>query len=128
MVWLHGGGFTSGNGSYTIYDGANLARKRDVVTVTINHRLNSFGFLHLPEIGGAKYAQASNAGMLDAIAALQWVRENIANFGGDPKMSPSTGNPAAPGRLARCWRCREPRACSTAPLSRADRIYVASPG
>src|ERR1700693_2213204 len=65
MVWLHGGGFTSGNGSYTMYDGNNLARKRDVVTVTINHRLNSFGFLHLSEIGGAKYVQASNAGMLD---------------------------------------------------------------
>src|SRR6185369_3790573 len=84
MLWLHGGGFTSGNGSYTIYDGANLARKRDVVSVTINHRLNSFGFLHLAEIGGAKFAQASNVGMLDAIAALEWVRDNIANFGGDP--------------------------------------------
>ncbi len=65
MVWLHGGGFTSGNGSYTIYDGANLARKRDVVTVTINHRLNSFGFLHLASIGGDRFAQASNTGMLD---------------------------------------------------------------
>src|SRR5579884_859203 len=78
MVWLHGGGFTSGSGSYTIYDGANMARKRDVVTVTVNHRLNSFGFLYLPEIG------ASNAGMLDIILALEWVRDNIANFGGDP--------------------------------------------
>ena len=64
MVWLHGGGFTSGNGSYTMYDGGDLARKRDVVTVTINHRLNSFGFLHLMELGGEKYAHASNAGML----------------------------------------------------------------
>ena len=58
MVWLHGGGFTSGNGSYTMYDGANMARKHDVVTVTVNHRLNSFGFLYLADIGGAKYANA----------------------------------------------------------------------
>jgi para-nitrobenzyl esterase len=76
MVWLHGGGFTSGNGGYTIYDGANLARKRNVVAVTVNHRLNTFGFLHLPE--------ASNVGMLDVVAALQWVKDNIAAFGGDP--------------------------------------------
>src|ERR1700689_2178944 len=84
MVWLHGGGFTSGNGSYTMYDGANMARKHDVVTVTVNHRLNSFGFLYLADVGGAKYANASNVGMLDVVAALEWVRDNIANFGGDP--------------------------------------------
>ena len=84
MVWFHGGGFTSGSGSYTIYDGANMARKHDVVTVTVNHRLNSFGFLYLADLGGEKFAHASNAGMLDAVAALEWVRDNIANFGGDP--------------------------------------------
>ncbi|HSP66300.1 MAG TPA: carboxylesterase/lipase family protein [Bryobacteraceae bacterium] len=100
MVWLHGGGFTSGNGSYTIYDGANLARKRDVVSVTINHRLNSFGFLHLPEIGGAKFAQASNAGMLDAIAALQWVHDNIANFGGDPNNVTIFGQSGGAGKVS----------------------------
>jgi para-nitrobenzyl esterase len=77
MVWLHGGGFTSGNGSYTIYDGTNLARRQDVVMVTINHRLNSFGFTYLD-------GQAANVGMLDAIAALEWVRDNISRFGGDP--------------------------------------------
>ncbi len=77
MVWLHGGGFTSGNGGYTIYEGANLARRQDVVVVTINHRLNSFGFTYLGE-------GASNVGMLDCIAALEWVRDNIAKFGGDP--------------------------------------------
>lgn len=77
MVWLHGGGFTSGNGSYTIYDGTNLARRQDVVMVTINHRLNSFGFTYLD-------GQAANVGMLDCIAALEWVRDNISRFGGDP--------------------------------------------
>jgi len=100
MVWLHGGGFTSGNGSYTIYDGANLAKKRDVVAVTINHRLNSFGFLHLPEIGGAKFAQASNAGMLDAIAALQWVHDNIVNFGGDPNNVTIYGQSGGAGKVS----------------------------
>jgi len=100
MLWLHGGGFASGNGSYTIYDGANLARKRDVVTVTINHRLNSFGFLHLPEIGGAKFAQASNVGMLDAIAALQWVHDNIANFGGDPNNVTIFGQSGGAGKVS----------------------------
>jgi len=100
MVWLHGGGFTSGNGSYSIYDGTNLAKKRDVVAVTINHRLNSFGFLHLPEIGGAKFAQASNVGMLDAIAALQWVHDNIANFGGDPNNVTIYGQSGGAGKVS----------------------------
>jgi para-nitrobenzyl esterase len=100
MVWLHGGGFTSGNGSYTMYDGANLARKRDVVTVTINHRLNSFGFLHLAEIGGEKFAQASNVGMLDAIAALQWVHDNITNFGGDPNNVTIYGQSGGAGKVS----------------------------
>jgi para-nitrobenzyl esterase len=100
MLWLHGGGFASGNGSYTIYDGTNLAKKRDVVAVTINHRLNSFGFLHLPEIGGAKFAQASNVGMLDAIAALQWVHDNIANFGGDPNNVTIYGQSGGAGKVS----------------------------
>ena len=100
MVWLHGGGFASGNGSYTIYDGTNLAKKRDVVAVTINHRLNSFGFLHLPEIGGAKFAEASNAGMLDIVAALQWVHDNIANFGGDPNNVTIYGQSGGAGKVS----------------------------
>ena len=100
MVWLHGGGFASGNGSYSIYDGANLARKREVVAVTINHRLNSFGFLHLAEIGGAKFAEASNAGMLDIIAALQWVRDNISNFGGDPNNVTIYGQSGGAGKVS----------------------------
>ena len=100
MLWLHGGGFTSGNGSYTIYDGTNLAKKRDVVAVTINHRLNSFGFLNLAGIGGAKYEHASNVGMLDAIAALQWVHDNIANFGGDPNNVTIFGQSGGAGKVS----------------------------
>jgi len=100
MVWLHGGGFTSGSGSYTIYDGANMARRHDVVTVTVNHRLNSFGFLYLAEIGGAKYSDASNAGMLDVVAALEWVRDNIANFGGDPGNVTIFGQSGGAGKVS----------------------------
>jgi para-nitrobenzyl esterase len=84
MVWLHGGGFTSGSGGFKIYDGVNLAGKHDVVVVTVNHRLNAFGYLYLADLGGAKYANSANVGMLDIVAALQWVRDNISNFGGDP--------------------------------------------
>jgi para-nitrobenzyl esterase len=100
MVWLHGGGFTSGNGSYSMYDGGNLARKHDVVTVTVNHRLNSFGFLYLAEIGGAKYAQSGNAGILDVVAALEWVRDNIANFGGDPGNVTIFGQSGGAGKVS----------------------------
>ena len=84
MVWLHGGGFATGSANFTVYDGVNLAAKHDVVLVGVNHRLNIFGFLHLGEIGGERFAKASNAGMLDIVAALEWVRDNISNFGGDP--------------------------------------------
>src|SRR5580698_2592504 len=100
MVWLHGGGFTSGNGSYTMYDGANMARKHDTVNVTINHRLNSFGFLYLADIGGPKYANASNCGILDAVAALEWVRDNIANFGGDPNNVTIFGQSGGAGKVS----------------------------
>ena len=83
MVWLHGGGFTSGSGGFIIYDGIELARKHDVVVVTVNHRLSAFGYLYLAGFGSERYANASNAGNLDIVAALEWVRDNIAAFGGD---------------------------------------------
>ncbi len=84
MVWMHGGGFSAGSGNYLLYDGTNLAKKEDVVVVSVNHRLNLFGFLHLADIGGSKWAGATNAGIQDLVAALQWVHDNIENFGGDP--------------------------------------------
>jgi para-nitrobenzyl esterase len=83
MFWLHGGGYTTGSDGRSWFDGSNLARKHDVVVVGINHRLNIFGYLYLAQLGGAKYADSGNVGMLDAVLALQWVRDNIANFGGD---------------------------------------------
>ena len=83
MVWFHGGGHAYGSGAWPIYDGANLARRGDVVVVTVNHRLNLFGYLYLAEVAGAEYAASGNAGTLDLVASLEWVRDNIAAFGGD---------------------------------------------
>jgi para-nitrobenzyl esterase len=84
MVWLHGGGFSMGSSSDLLYDGTNLAR-RGAVMVGVNHRLNVFGYTHFGDIGGEEYAHSGNAGQLDIIAALEWVRDNIVQFGGDPK-------------------------------------------
>ncbi|MGA2591674.1 MAG: carboxylesterase/lipase family protein [Bryobacteraceae bacterium] len=84
MLWIHGGGFAYGSGAWPIYDGANLAKKGDVVVVTVNHRLNVFGYLYLGQLGNDAYAKSGNAGMLDLVAALEWVRDNIEAFGGDP--------------------------------------------
>lgn len=113
LVWLHGGSFSSGSAGYTLYDGANLARKHDVVVVGVNHRLNLFGFLYLGDIGGEKYANG-NVGMLDIVAAFEWVRDNIDRFGGDSrnvtvfgqasggnKVSTLFGMPAAKGLFLR---------------------------
>ena len=84
MVWFHGGGFEAGSGSQRVYDGTRLALRGDVVVVSLNHRLNVFGHCYLGERLGESYAQAGNVGYLDLIAALRWVRDNIAAFGGDP--------------------------------------------
>jgi para-nitrobenzyl esterase len=84
MVWLHGGGFSIGSGrEQPAYDGENLARRHDVVLVSVNHRLGPMGFLDLSSYG-EKYAHSANVGMLDIVAALGWIRDNIGNFGGDP--------------------------------------------
>jgi len=114
MVWFHGGGYSAGSANWNMYNGANLAAKQDVVVVTVNHRLNVFGYLYLAELGGEKYAHSSNVGMLDLIASLQWVRDNIAALGGDPgnvtifgqsggggKVSTLLGMPAAQGLFHR---------------------------
>jgi para-nitrobenzyl esterase len=85
MVWLHGGGFRGGSGSSRILDGTNLARTHDVVVVTLNHRLNVFGFTYLGA-AGAEFAASGAVGMLDLVAALEWVRDNIERFGGDPNL------------------------------------------
>lgn len=84
MVWYHGGGFTIGSGSWPHYEGSALVRRGDVVVVTVNHRLGLLGYLHLGELAGAGYESSGNAGMLDLVQGLEWVRDEIAAFGGDP--------------------------------------------
>ena len=84
MFWIHGGGFLVGSGSAPMYDGANLSKNGDVVVVTINYRLGALGFLYFNDIKGKQTGFDDNLGIRDQIAALQWVHDNIAAFGGDP--------------------------------------------
>lgn len=83
MVWFHGGGWSTGSGSSYAYDGVRLAKRGDVVIVTVNHRLNVFGYLNLASYG-EQFADSGVAGVLDMVQSLEWVRDNIAAFGGDP--------------------------------------------
>ena len=100
MVWLHGGGFRTGSGNSAFYDGHALARKHGVVVVTVTHRLNVFGFLRLAEIGGDRFRESSNVGMLDIVLALEWVRDNIDAFGGDPRNVTIFGQSGGGGKTA----------------------------
>ena len=100
MVWLHGGAFAYGSGNRAVTDGTNLARRGDVVVVSVNHRLNIFGFLHLADIGGPAWAHSGNAGMLDLVAALRWVRDNVACFGGDPDNVTIFGESGGGGKVS----------------------------
>ena len=85
MVYMHGGGFSGGSAHDLLsYDGESLARNHDVVVVTHNHRLNVYGYLNLAGLGGEEFASSANVGMLDIVAVLEWVRDNITTFGGDP--------------------------------------------
>lgn len=84
LFWCHGGGFFTGSGSSPWTDGAELCRLDDVVVVSFNHRLGALGYLHLEDIAGSDFAGAGTAGVRDIVAALEWVRDNIARFGGDP--------------------------------------------
>ena len=99
MVWFHGGDFASLSGSRSVFDGTRLARRGDVVVVTVNHRLNAFGFLYLGELL-PEFADAANAGMLDLVAALEWVRDNIGEFGGDPGNVTIFGQSGGGGKVA----------------------------
>jgi para-nitrobenzyl esterase len=84
LVYLHGGGWVMGSGAAPAYNGANLARNGEMVVVTLNHRIGILGYLHLADLAGPAFEAAGNVGMLDIVAALRWVRNNIAAFGGDP--------------------------------------------
>ena len=104
MVWLHGGGFSEGSSQEQAgYDGTNLARDHGVVVVSLNHRLNALGFLDLSAYG-ARYAYSGNVGMLDIVKALEWVRDNISVFGGDPSNVTIFGQSGGGGKLASAFR------------------------
>jgi para-nitrobenzyl esterase len=95
VVYIHGGAYSGGSGSSPLYDGSHLARRGDVVVVTLNHRLNLFGYLYLPG-----FPDSGNAGMLDLVLALQWVRDNIAAFGGDPACVTLVGQSGGGAKIA----------------------------
>jgi para-nitrobenzyl esterase len=100
MIWLHGGGYTAGSGQeLRSYDGENLARRGDLVMVSLNHRLNVLGYLDLSKFGD-QYGASGNVGMLDIVAALEWVRDNIENFGGNPQMVTIFGQSGGGGKVS----------------------------
>lgn len=103
MVWFHGGGFEAGSASQKVYDGSRLAARGDVVVVSLNHRLNVFGHCFLGDRLGEPYAAAGNVGYLDLIAALRWVRENVASFGGDPGNVTIFGQSGGGRKVSLCY-------------------------
>ncbi|MFT4180191.1 MAG: carboxylesterase family protein [Thermomonas sp.] len=116
LIYIHGGAYSTGSGSDPLYDGARLCRHGDVVVITLNHRLNAFGYLHLSAIAGPRYAQSGNVGQLDLVQALHWVREHAHEFGGDAgnitlfgqsgggaKIATLMAMPAARGLFHRAW-------------------------
>jgi para-nitrobenzyl esterase len=101
MFWMHGGGFAIGSGGDPQYDGAPLARRGDVVVVTVNHRLNAFGYLYLGALH-EDFADSGNVGQLDLILALEWVRDNIEAFGGDPGNVTIFGESGGGSKVSTC--------------------------
>jgi para-nitrobenzyl esterase len=99
MVYVHGGAHANGSGSDPLYDGVNLARRGDVVVVTVNHRLNVFGYCYLAALGGPNLADSGNVGNMDLVMALRWVRDNIAAFGGDPSNVTAFGQSGGGGKI-----------------------------
>jgi para-nitrobenzyl esterase len=146
MVWFHGGAWTVGSGSGPQYDGSRLAARGDVVVVTVNHRLGYLGFLYLAELGGGEYADSGNVGALDMHASLEWVRNNIAAFGGNPnnvtifgesgggwKISTLLGMPSTSGLFHRAivqsgplLRAVEPAAATAVARDMMTKLGVAS--
>ena len=141
LVYIHGGGFNTGSGSDALYDGTRLCLRGDVVVVTLNHRLNVFGYLHLAGLLGPEYAASGNAGQLDLIQALAWVREHATEFGGDPdnvtvfgqsgggaKIATLMAMPAARGLFHRAWTMSGQQVTAAGPRAatqRAQRLLQA---
>ncbi len=107
MVFIHGGGYIWGSNADPLYDCGNLVRRGDVVAVNINYRMGALGYLDLSTVGGEAYIDSGNLGVLDQVAALKWVRDNIANFGGDPNNVTIFGESAGAGSVATLLTVKE---------------------
>jgi para-nitrobenzyl esterase len=142
MVYIHGGAYSGGSGSSPLYDGTRLALRGDVVVVSLNHRLNAFGYGYLARLDG-RFADSGNAGQLDLVLALEWVRDNIAEFGGDPdcvmlfgqsgggaKIATLMAMPAARGLFHRAATMSGQQVTASGPLNATRRAetYLAALG
>lgn len=138
LFYIHGGGFNNGSGSDPLYDGSALCRRGDVVVVTVNHRLNVFGYLYLGDRGDPRLASSGNVGQLDLVQALQWVREHAATFGGDAdnitvfgqsgggaKIATLMAMPAARGLFHRAWTMSGQQVTAAGPRAAAQRAAIA---
>ena len=137
LVYIHGGGYATGSGSDPLYDGARLCRRGDVVVVTLNHRLNAFGYLYLKDLLGPDYAASGNVGQLDLVQALQWLREHAAEFGGDAgnvtvfgqsgggaKIATLMAMPAARGLFHRAWTMSGQQVTAAGPRAADGRARI----
>ena len=137
LFYIHGGGFNNGSGSDALYDGVNLCRRGDVVVVTVNHRLNAFGYLYLENILGSAFADSGNVGQLDLVAALKWIRQHAREFGGDPdnvtvfgqsgggaKIATLMAMPAAQGLFHRAWTMSGQQVTAAGPRAASQRAQL----
>ena len=137
LVYIHGGGFSTGSGSDPLYDGTRLCLRGDVVVVTLNHRLNAFGYLHLKDLLGPDYAASGNVGQLDLVQALQWLQAHAAEFGGDAgnitvfgqsgggaKIATLMAMPAARGLFQRAWTMSGQQVTAAGPRAADGRARI----
>lgn len=138
LVYIHGGAYNNGSGSDPLYDGSALCRRGDVVVVTVNHRLNVFGYLHLGASGDPALAGSGNVGQLDLVQALQWVRQHAGEFGGDAgnvtvfgqsgggaKIATLMAMPAARGLFQRAWTMSGQQVTAAGPRAAGQRARIA---
>jgi para-nitrobenzyl esterase len=137
VFYIHGGAYNNGSGSDPLYDGGNLCRRGDVVVVTVNHRLNLFGYLYLAQLGGAALADSGNVGQLDLIQALRWVQQHAAEFGGDAgnitvvgqsgggaKIATLMAMPAAKGLFHKAWTMSGQQVTAAGPRAATQRAQL----
>ena len=138
VFYIHGGAYNNGSGSDPLYDGSALCRRGDVVVVTVNHRLNVFGYLYLAQLGDARFADSGNVGQLDLVQALHWVRLHAAEFGGDAgnitvvgqsgggaKIATLMAMPAARGLFQRAWTMSGQQVTAAGPRAATQRAQIA---